>query len=92
MLMLAHPLLVERLPSFLQNIIPGNYLLLIFSAYEIVLAIWLLSGLGGFYSGILSALTMAGIIISSPSLFIITFRDVAILGAALALAALSKKE
>lgn len=80
------------LPPFLQDIIPGNYLLIGFSVYEVLLAIWLLSGLGGVYSGILSALTMVGIIISSPSLFMITFRDVAILGAALALAALSKKE
>ncbi|MDO8467134.1 MAG: hypothetical protein Q7S83_03285 [bacterium] len=80
------------LPPMMQAIVPGEILLPIFSVYEIVLGLWLLSGWKSFYPALLSGATMIGIIVSSPSQFIITFRDVAILGAAVALAALSKEE
>ncbi len=82
---------VGFLPSFMTNIIPGSILLPIFSVYEIVLSLWLLSGWRIFYPALLSAATMAGIIFSDFSVFLITFRDVAILFAALALAVLHKR-
>lgn len=79
------------LPPIMTNIVPGEILLPIFSVYEIILGLWLLSGWKSFYPAVLSAATMVGIIVSSPSQFIITFRDVAIFFSALALAFLHKK-
>lgn len=80
------------LPPMMQAIVPGEILLPMFSVYEVVLGLWLLSGWKSFYPAVLSGATMVGIMVSTPSQFIITFRDVAILGAAVALAALSKKD
>ncbi|MEK7640708.1 MAG: hypothetical protein AAB389_01805 [Patescibacteria group bacterium] len=79
------------LPSFMTNIIPGETLLPMFSVYEIILGLWLLSGWRIFYPALLSAATMAGIIFSDFSVFLITFRDVSILTASLALAVLHKE-
>jgi uncharacterized membrane protein YphA (DoxX/SURF4 family) len=79
-------------PPFMLAIVPGEILLPIFSVYEIILGLWLLSGWKSFYAALLAAGTMVGIIVATPSQFIITFRDVAIFGAAVALAALSKEE
>ena len=73
------------LPTFLQN----NTFLNIFSTGEIVLAIWLISGWKTFYPALLSALAMLGIIIFNLGALDIVFRDVTILLAALALAALT---
>ncbi len=79
------------LPPLMTKIIPGATLLPMFGIYEIILGLWLLSGWKSFYPALLSATTMAGIIFSDFSVFLITFRDVAILGASLALAALSRE-
>ncbi|MEK7654564.1 MAG: hypothetical protein AAB345_04830 [Patescibacteria group bacterium] len=82
---------VGFLPPFMTNIIPGATLLAMFGIYEIVLGLWLLSGWRIFYPALLSAATMAGIIFSDFSVFLITFRDVSILTASLALAVLHKE-
>lgn len=79
------------LPQFMTSIIPGTALLPMFSVYEVLLGLWLLSGWKSFWPALLSAATMLGIIFSDFSVFLITFRDVAILGASLALAALTKE-
>lgn len=80
------------LPPLIQAFVPGEILLPIFSVYEVILGLWLLSGWKSFYPALLSGATMIGIMVATPSQFIITFRDVAILGAAVALAALTKEE
>lgn len=77
-------------PGFLQNLIPAAILLPIFSFYEVLLALWLLSGRKLFYASMFAALTLVGIIGANTSLMDILFRDVAIFFAALALAALSR--
>lgn len=77
-------------PMFLRDLIPANILLLIFSIFEIILALWLISNKAIFYASILSSFTLLGIIIFNFSSFDIVFRDVTILFAALALAFLSK--
>ncbi len=82
---------VGFMPQFLTRLIPALTLLKIFSAYEIVLAVWLLTGWEVFYAAVLSALTVAGIMVANPGALDITFRDIAILLGALALAVLNDK-
>lgn len=72
-------------PQLLRNIVPPEVLLPIFSTYELLLAAWLLSGLYTKYAALLSAATLAGIVVSNFQLFVITFRDIALICAALAL-------
>jgi len=80
---------IGYLPHFATNIVPAPVLLKVFSAYELLLALWLVSGKYMRYAGIVAALTMVGIIVSDATLFAITFRDVAIGTGAVALAILA---
>lgn len=80
---------IGYLPIFLRHMFPANLLLAGFSAYQILLSFWLLSGKKALYAALLSALTLVGIIIANIGALDIVFRDFAILFAALALAALS---
>ena len=80
------------LPAFARKIIPAKILLAIFSIYEILLALWLLSGKKTYKAALLSAATMFAITVTSLGALDIVFRDVAILFMALALAALEKSE
>ena len=66
-------------PLFLRNLIPSNILLLIFSIFEIILALWLISNKAIFYASILSSFVLLGIIIFNFNSFDIVFRDVTIL-------------
>lgn len=77
---------VGYLPSFWRGSPHATSLLRIFSVYEILLALWLLSGRYVRYAGLLCALTLAAIVVSNFSLFAISFRDIALVFAALALA------
>lgn len=77
-------------PIFLRNLIPVNILLILFSIFEIILGIWLISNKATFYASILASFALLGIIIFNFSSFDIVFRDVTILFAAIALAFLSK--
>lgn len=74
------------LPPFLTRLIDGEILLKIFSVYELLLAAWLISGVYTRYAGLLCAATLAGIVASNFSLFAISFRDIGLMFAALALA------
>lgn len=80
---------VGYLPAFTANIVPAGVLLKIFSAYELLLALWLVSGKYTRYAGALSALTLLGIILSDIKLLAITFRDLAVAAAAAALTVLA---
>jgi uncharacterized membrane protein YphA (DoxX/SURF4 family) len=79
---------VGYLPHALTDHIDAHTILPFFSIYELVLAVWLLSGLFVRYAALLVAATLAGIVLSNLSLFAITFRDLSLLLAALALAAM----
>lgn len=81
---------VGFLPQWMGSFFPLYTLLIIFSVYEIGLALWLLSGKSAFYAAAIAALTMAGILVQNLGAFDIVFRDVAILFSALALASLHK--
>ena len=82
---------IGYLPPFATKFVPPDLLLKIFSAYELLLALWLISGKFMRYAGAIAALTMLGIIASDAKLFAITFRDVAIATGAVALAVLSDR-
>ena len=71
-----------------QNLVSPYTLLKIFSAYELVLVAWLVWGKYVRWAALLSAATMLGVVVINPHLFAVTFRDLAIACAALALAAL----
>jgi uncharacterized membrane protein YphA (DoxX/SURF4 family) len=74
------------LPSWTGHFIAPTLALMIFSLFQVALAIWLLSGWMVRYAAILAALAMAGILVLNLSSFIVTFRDIAIVFMALALA------
>lgn len=76
---------VGYLPAVLTSIFPAEALLKVFSVYELVLAVWLLSSVYVRYAGLLVAATLAGIVVSNFSLFAISFRDIGLIFAALAL-------
>ncbi|MDE2026444.1 MAG: DoxX family membrane protein [Patescibacteria group bacterium] len=75
------------LPQTLRNMFPANQLLVVFSVYEALLGVWVVSGWKTFYAACLAILTLTGIIITNFGAVDIVFRDLAIIGAALALAA-----
>jgi len=81
---------VGYLPGMLTDRISADGLLKVFSMYELLLAAWLLSGVYVRYAALLCAATLAGIVISNFELFAITFRDIALIFAALALASIKE--
>jgi hypothetical protein len=82
---------IGYLPGVLTDMLDGHLLLKFFSTYELVLAAWLLSGVYVRYAALLVAVTLAGIVLSNFHLLAITFRDIALIFSALALAALAKE-
>lgn len=76
------------IPSFMGEMVPVKALLMAFSVYELVLAMLLLADRYVFAAAILSAATMAGIVLVNAPGMDVVFRDVAIMFMALALAAL----
>lgn len=82
---------VGYLPGFTDPFISRSILLKLFSCFEIVLALWLLSSWKLFYSSLIAALMLAGITVFNLGILDVTFRDVGLIFAALALAALASK-
>lgn len=81
---------VGFIPSWIKTIIPGRIFLILYSIYELVLGVWLLSNKKTYYAAVLSAITMFAIIIFNIGVLDILFRDIAILLSAVALAVLAK--
>lgn len=77
---------VGYFPEFLRMVIPQYILLFLFSAYEILLSAWLLSGWKTMYAALFSACTLLGIIGANVTQLDILFRDFAIFFTAIALA------
>lgn len=78
-------------PPFLKDLVPSSILLPLFSFFEIVLAVWVLSGKKLFYSALISCFSLLGIIVFNLNQMDIVFRDVSILFTAAALAVYSYK-
>ncbi len=77
---------IGYIPPVLRTIFPSQLLLLGFSAYQLILALWILSGWKNFFSASLAALTLLAIIAGNITQLDILFRDFAIFFAAGALA------
>jgi uncharacterized membrane protein YphA (DoxX/SURF4 family) len=77
---------VGYLPSIATEHVRAENLLKVFAVYELALAGWLLSGIYVRYAALLCAATLLGITVSNFSLFAISFRDLGLVFAALALA------
>ena len=73
------------LPQFMGNFIALDVAIKLIAVYEIALGLLLVSGKFRKIASALSALTLAGIIVSSLNQFVITFRDVGLLMMAVAL-------
>ena len=79
------------IPNIVEYVIPKTLFLTIFSSYEILLALWLISNKKAFYSSIVASATMIAIIIPNILALDIVFRDIAILFMAVASSILSRK-
>ena len=79
---------IGYLPSFLTGVIAAATLLKIIAVYELILAVWLLSGMYVRYAAVLAALTLGSIFAVNLNQLLITFRDVGLIFAAAALAVL----
>lgn len=77
-------------PIWLTNLVPGNVLVTLFSIFEIILAIWLISNKKIYYASIVSIVVLALIIIVNIKALDIIFRDIPILFAAIALLVMYK--
>ena len=79
-------------PGFINNPLTRGYFLFIHEIVNLVLGLWLLSGRKQFLAAVASCLVLTGIILTNLSSFLITFRDVGLLFAAIALAAMNYKK
>ena len=77
---------IGYLPKFARDIVSANILLPIFSIGEVVLAAWLLSGVYVRFAALVCVAMLGGIVLANFSLLPISFRDIGLLFAALALA------
>lgn len=80
------------LPSFASAVISATIIVQIMGLAEVALAAWLVSGVYLFYSAIASTVLLASITAVNLNLLIITFRDVGLVAAALALALLARSQ
>ncbi len=76
-------------PNFLSSSISLLTLVKIVAIYELLLAVWLLSGKYLKLAGLLCTLTFSGIVVFNLHQLIITFRDIGLLFMSLALILLS---
>lgn len=81
---------VGYLPGFFTGAFSPRLVLAAFSVYEIILAVMLFTGKKLLWAALLSALTLAGIVIFNLNVLEVTFRDVGLAMAALALYELVK--
>jgi len=83
---LLHPLeWIGYLPRFLGDFVSLELAIKLIAVYEIILGVVLVSGKFRKIAAALTALTLAGIIFADLSQFAVTFRDVGLLFAAVAL-------
>lgn len=76
-------------PHFIRGFIPDQLLLQMFSLGEILLALWIISGWRVYLASLLSAAALLGITVANLAVLDVTFRDVGLAAAAVALALLT---
>ena len=77
-------------PQFMLQLFPNQLLLAGFSYFQIILAAWLFWGKKLMWSAGIAILMLAGITLATLNAFAVTFRDVGLLFAALALYELAR--
>lgn len=82
---------IGYLPGFVSAMFDAELVLKLFSVAEIALAAWLLSGVYTRYAALLAAVMLVGVTVSNFSLLAISFRDIGLAFAALALATLAEE-
>lgn len=80
---------IKYIPGFVQQIIPGYLSLHLFAVFETILSIALLSSKKSFYVALIAAAALFALTSFNLWAFNILFRNVCLVAAALALAALS---
>ncbi len=83
---------IGYLPGFLTVFLPPRLVLTVFSIYEIILAALLFMGKKLVWISLLSVITLAAIVVFNLGLLEVTFRDVGLAMAALALYELARAE
>lgn len=79
---------VGYFPGFMTDLVDSDLLLKLFSMLELSLAVWLLSGWRLELAGLACAVMFSGIVAANLALLEITFRDIGLVFASLALAAI----
>lgn len=83
---------IGYIPPVLRAIFPADLLLMGFSGFQVLLALWVLSGWKTLYAASLAAITFVAILVVNIGQIDIVFRDIAIFFAAVALAVGSTKK
>ncbi len=83
---------IGYIPGIIMQKFNGQILLFLFSLFQIILSIWILSGKKLFYSALLASLTLLAIMAANFSQLDILFRDFAIFFASLALMVIGYKK
>lgn len=76
---------IGYLPHFLGSYVPLNKLLTVFGIGELVLGLWLISGKWSKWAALFAFLFLSGITLANLAVLLITFRDIGLALAALAL-------
>jgi len=87
--MLCNSAWIGYFPHFIRGFIPDMLMLQIFSAGEVLLALWIISGWRLYLAALISMLALLGITVTNLAVLDVTFRDVGLAAAALALAFLT---
>lgn len=78
------------LPTFLRAAFPAKTILMIFSVSEVALSLWLFSGRSTRFAAAIAALMLLGIVLTNLKVLDLTFRDVGLFFAALALMTITR--
>jgi len=73
-------------PAFTRGIVPDAVLLHSFGLFEVIIALWILSGRNIFWPSLTAAAMLVVIVVTDAQDFIVVFRDLSIAAAALSLA------
>ena len=73
------------LPAIVTKLVAPMIAIRLIAVYELVLAAWLISGRYTRYAALISAVTLSGILLGNLNELIVTFRDVGLFFASLAL-------
>jgi hypothetical protein len=76
---------IGYLPHFLGSFVHLDKLLTVFGVGELVLALWLLSGKWSKWAALFAFFALAGIVLANLAAMFVTFRDIGLAVAALAL-------